>query len=165
MLADFEDLDDKYPHGELVDLILGLYMWLCLKLLESLFNYSHPYLHSNDYKKNVFEAILDVKGLSAYHLYISKDYYAKAHQNDDLTKFSLCYTCLLNSTISPMNFIILEYELLLSMKNDNLFAFCNDITHDIGYRSLTLNSVYVDGVTVNRRLDKLMQKTHNNIRV
>lgn len=88
----------------------------------------------------------------AYQMYISKDYCANTHADDDISEFTLCYASHPNSRLSPINFIIPEYGIQLPIRDGDLFAFQSSIVHGTGYRIPTANPAYISALTINDKL-------------
>lgn len=155
---EFGKLLDKHAHGNLVEIILGLYLWWCPELLKSFLQYSAPFFKGVQSSKSILERSLDLGGPTAYQLFITADYCAEIHRDADVTDFTLCYASHPDSHISPIDFVLAEYGMRLPIENGNLFAFRSNLMHGTSYRIPTSNVAYVGALTVNQKLNKLVHK-------
>jgi len=72
----FGAMVDRHAHGQLVDIILGMFLCWCPSLVKSFFNFSAPHLAHGEYEPTTLELELKGKGPCAYQMYVIEDYYS-----------------------------------------------------------------------------------------
>lgn len=157
-VTNFENFVDKYSHVDLMNVILGLYLQFCPKVLEFLFDYHLPYLRTGEYTQSDLETLIGGSRPSAYQLYITKDYCVKMHTDKDSTDFTLAYANDPDCDLSPIDFVIPEYKIRLPICNGDLFVCRNNVVHGIGYRIPSKEPAYVAAIAVNSKLDALYDR-------
>jgi hypothetical protein len=156
----FEQIIDHSIDGELVELILALYLRFCPNLVKCFFYYLSPYLELWQYDLVDLEWHLVSSRPMAYELYITRDFCNKMHWDDDVAEFNLCYISHSDTKIGStrINVLILEYGLWVLLCNGNLWAFRSSIVHGIGDRVASQHLAHVGAITINNGLKRAIAK-------
>jgi hypothetical protein len=124
---DFQDFLNRYAHVDVLELILGCFMFNNPRIAHEFLLANSCYLDDRDYRVTQFDMVCK-KRVAGIQMFISKNYASRIHIDVDQSSHSIGYVCS-NEAGRCATFLYGSHGLALPLQDGDMFSFMGALPH------------------------------------